>query len=327
MAQTIQTYKKWLELLADCNSKLLPIQCPPSPSPAPTTMVIAPTTSKAVLALANIPNYKMPISWDGEWRVHNWHPNLSPRNQKFCTTTTRKVKQPLPDCQWMMVVKHPTYYTPKASHNHIQEMEPTLTDWQAYIKNLPEDIEWVFTHSNIIEMGPWLAEMLTNKGITAISDGSFKDKQGTAAWVCYTKSVPKQALMQGAITTPGYPNVQGSYWSKLAGIYGIVTTILMICKFHKIMRGNILVICDGESTLKWCFKQQTCNPAEKHFNIIHGIWTIMQETPLTWQCKHIRGHQDKAKLEKSHKACWSTAMDTAAKNHWEKSKTTQTQQF
>jgi len=117
--------------------------------------------------------------------------------------------------------------------------------------------------------------MLTNKGITAISDGSFKDKQGTAAWVCYTKSAPKQAIMQGALTTPGYPNVQGSYWIKLAGIYRIVTTISMVCKFHKIMKGNILVICDGESALKWCFKQQTCNPAEKHFDIIHALWTIM----------------------------------------------------
>jgi len=44
----------------------------------------------------------------------------------------------------------------------------------------------------------------------------------------------------------------------------------------------------------------------------------MQEMPLTWQWEHIRGHQDEAKLEKSHKAHWNAAMDTAAKKNWDK---------
>jgi len=129
---------------------------------------------------------------------------------------------------------------------------------------------------------------------------------------------PKTNIVHGTLTTPGNPDTQGSYWSELAGISGIVTTILIISKFYQITQGTVLVICNGESTLKCCFKQQTCNPIEKHFDIVHAICTIMHKMSLTMQWEHVWGHQDKAKLEKSDKACWNAAMDMAAKNHWEK---------
>jgi len=114
------------------------------------------------------------------------------------------------------------------------------------------------------------------------------------------------------------------YQSKLTGIYNIVTIILTISKFYQITQGMVQVICDGESALKHCFKQQTCNPTEKHFDIIHTIWSTMHETSLTWQWEHTQGHQDNAELARSNKACWNAAMDTAAKNIWKKAKITQT---
>jgi len=83
---------------------------------------------------------------------------------------------------------------------------------------------------------------------TAISNGSFKDKQGTAAWMFYDSQDPSTSIGQGKLTTPGMAESQGSYQCKLAGLYGIAVTTNTICNFHHILHGEILVICDR----KWC---------------------------------------------------------------------------
>jgi len=71
------------------------------------------------------------------------------------------------------------------------------------------------------------------------------------------------------------------------GIYGIITTIAKVCKFYQITHSTVQVIGNGESALKCCFKQQVCNPTEKHFDIIHAIWTTMWEMSLQWQWEHV----------------------------------------
>jgi len=74
-----------------------------------------------------------------------------------------------------------------ATYGHISE--PTTTvNWTTYLANLPEDIKWVFANSNIRETSPTLAETLACEPIIAVSNGSYKDTQGTATWVVYMDS-------------------------------------------------------------------------------------------------------------------------------------------
>jgi len=95
-----------------------------------------------------------------------------------------------------------------------------------------------------------LAETLACEPIIAVSNGSYKDTQGTATWVVYMDSAWTTAISQGVLTTQGSATSQGLYRSKLVGIYGIVTTIAMVGKFYQITQGTVQVICDGESALK-----------------------------------------------------------------------------
>jgi len=157
------------------------------------------------------------------------------------------------NCQCITVTKNNTFYTISAHHGHINKPN-TTADWMAYLGNLPEEAKWVFIHSNLKETRPCLAATLACELIIAVSDGSFKDTQGTATWVMYTKSTPKMAIAHGVLMTPGQPNSQSLYRSELAGIYGIVTTIAMICKFYQTDQGSVQVICNGESALKCFFK-------------------------------------------------------------------------
>jgi len=86
----------------------------------------------------------------------------------------------------------------------------------------------------------------------AVSDGSFKDGQGTTAWMFHDSSNPKTSLGEGALTTPGAICAQGSYRSKLSGIYGIVITINVLAMYYQQPHGSILIVCDGEAVLQKC---------------------------------------------------------------------------
>jgi len=63
-------------------------------------------------------------------------------------------------------------------------------------------------HSNIIETGPVLVEMLMKETVIAVSDGSYK---GMTAWVFYTELASKIDISQGTLATPGNPDTQGLY--------------------------------------------------------------------------------------------------------------------
>ncbi len=102
-----------------------------------------------------------------------------------------------------------------------------------------------------------------------VSDGSFKNRFGMAAWVYYNNET-NVLLSSDKLVTPGYPEDQSSYQSKISRIYGIVATIVEMELFHDLGGGSIKVACDGESALHRCFKPWVSNPLAKHFDMIQA---------------------------------------------------------
>jgi len=194
--------------------------------------------------------------------------------------------------------------------NHIQ-----LQMWEEFVNNLSKNQKWVFQHLTLTNEGTPIIQAITSGHAMAVSDGSFKDNQGTMAWMIYDTRNPKVALGQGVITTPGSTTAQGSYRRELAGIYGLVTTINILTKYHGQAQGSILIICDGEAALNKSMKPWMSNPLEKHFDIIHMIHIGVRATKLQWKSKHIKGHQTEEALALSDKARWNDTMDKAAKQH------------
>jgi len=174
----------------------------------------------------------------------------------------------------------------------------------------------VFQHLTLTDKGKPIIQAITDGHAVAVSNGSFKDNQGTAAWMIYDMRNPKVALGQGVITTPGSRMAQRLYWSKLADIYGIVTTINALTKYHGHSQGSILTISNGEVALNKSMKPWTSNPLEKHFDIIHTICIGVRATKIQWKTKHIKGHQTEEALALSDKARWNDAMGKAVKQHW-----------
>jgi len=64
---------------------------------------------------------------------------------------------------------------------------------------------------------------LSNGKGFAISDGSFKDKAGTAVWIIKDRNANLQIIRQGH--TPRQPSNHSSLWSEMAGILGVLYTL------------------------------------------------------------------------------------------------------
>jgi len=265
--------------------------------------------------------------WNGQWQIHARHRGYLNHNPKYWVSPSRTIETLPLDCQWVTIKHSGTYLSTTYGHGHIETMAETPATWQEHINQLPAKHKSIFQHLKLKEDGQPILQAISNRHVVAVSDRSFKESQGTAAWVFYDDCDLKTALGEGVMMTPGATWAQGLYQSKLAGIYGIVSTVNALLNFHWQEHGVILIVWNGESALNKSMKPWASNPLDKQFDIIQAIWARMHKTKLKWTSEHIKGHQDQEALALSDKARWNNAMDTVAKNHWEKYKRTQIQKY
>jgi len=96
--------------------------------------------------------------------------------------------------------------------------------WDEHLQNLPLDKKWALSHLNLLDDGAPLGEAIRTGHACMVSNGSFKEQFGMAAWVFYHGKM-NATLGNGKLITLGYPDDQCTYRSELSGIYGIVSTI------------------------------------------------------------------------------------------------------
>jgi len=107
--------------------------------------------------------------------------------------------------------------------------------------------------------------MLTNQAV-AVSDVSYQNDSGTAAWIIEGSMGANQ--IQGSMITPGTTGNHSSFQSEVAGIYGILLTPFALYNNIANTMGRIKIICDGKLVLE-CIKSKktprsicrSCGPA------------------------------------------------------------------
>jgi hypothetical protein len=123
---------------------------------------------------------------------------------------------------------------------------PTLTT--------PDDTEeqWWF---EIVDAPTSIQPILQGitKGTTVwVTDGSFKDKQGTAGFIL----LPNIDSQEGLILvnqTPGCGEDIDAYRAEAAGIYGCVAFTNKLMTHHKLDQGSVTMACDCLSALRTIF--------------------------------------------------------------------------
>jgi hypothetical protein len=139
--------------------------------------------------------------------------------------------------------------------------------------------------------GITIAQALKNKAAIAVSDGSFKDSYGTAAWV--VEGLNSYGRMMGQVITPGGPSDHSSYRSELSGIYSILVVVNQLCAHYKIVDGEIELACDGLSAINKAFSAVSIlNIDDSNYDLLGAIQHQWKNSPVHWKFRHVKGHQD-----------------------------------
>ena len=95
--------------------------------------------------------------------------------------------------------------------------------------------------------------MIHSHTAIALSDGSYKNGYGAAAWVLEGDN--KHGRISGAAIVPGEGVDHSSYRSEVTGLYCIILIITRLVEYHKVEEGTITVGCDGQSALVTVFSR------------------------------------------------------------------------
>jgi len=109
-----------------------------------------------------------------------------------------------------------------------------------------------------------LLDALTQGWGYAVSDSSFKDDNGLAAWIIEGHNSTQQLV--GQVRTPGHPVDHSSFRSEVAGIVGVLYTLT----FWPPCSGkpDLQLACDGLSVVKRLTNQKPIEPTEPHADIL-----------------------------------------------------------
>jgi hypothetical protein len=165
-------------------------------------------------------------------------------------------------------------------------MQGKPSSFSQFLSTIHQDAKWVV--GNVEVCGDWQTWALSNRHMLyGVSDGSFKDKFGTAAYVIGVIDKP-QIYMRGRVVTPGNPEEQNAFRSELAGIYAITVMHWAVCEFFKLEQGQIELACDGKSALHQAqWSEDFINIQYPHYDMILAIRSIRQRTNWNWLWRHV----------------------------------------
>jgi exonuclease III len=154
----------------------------------------------------------------------------------------------------------------------------------------------------------------------AVTDGSFKDSLGTAAFTIQPNLEFESEIHSYIMVnqTPGYSEDMDAYRAELGGIFGIIDLANQLCTEYSLTAGSITVGCDCASALTNITCHSPIGSQRPHNDILTGIRFLLKASPLTWEFHHVRGHQDDhigySLLDRW--AALNVDMDLLAKMYW-----------
>ena len=180
----------------------------------------------------------------------------------------------------------------------------------------PPGFQWAITEMSMDDNGLTIAAALQAGNAIAVSDGSFKDSQGTAAFVIEGEA--SEGRLVGVNVIPGEEESQSPYRSELGGVAGILEALHCICIAHSVTAGHVTIGLDGEQAMKEAFSKWPLDPSRPDYDMLQHIRGMIRESPLTFDSRWIESHQDDSKSLK-HLDRWgrlNVECDGLAKSFW-----------
>jgi hypothetical protein len=180
----------------------------------------------------------------------------------------------------------------------------------------PLDFRWAITEMSVNDNGTEIADALQEGTAVAVSDGSYKDAQGTSAFVIEGSS--SVGRLVGVNVIPGEEESQSPYRSELGGVAGILEALHCMCVAHSITKGHVTVGLDGEQAMKEAFSKWPLDPSRPDYDLLQHIRGMIHASPLKFTSRWIQSHQDDYKSV-AHLDRWgklNVECDGLAKGFW-----------
>ena len=151
---------------------------------------------------------------------------------------------------------------------------------------------------------------LRTGGAIAVSDGSYANGAGTAAWI-----VTDQCnSISGLCVLPGSPSYHNSFRSELGGIYGILHFLWCLEQSFPGEPFYLAIYCDGlEAVKKASCPLQWARGAGPQYDLLSAIWKFRHELRSHLSFHHVKGHQSLPYEELDFPSKMNHLMDTRAK--------------
>jgi hypothetical protein len=164
-----------------------------------------------------------------------------------------------------------------------------------------------------------LAKSIRQGTAVAVTDGSFKDTMGTAAYVLQDCLIDPTCRIVSVNQTPGRAKDHTPYRAEIGGVLGIVLTLDKICDEHDIEEGHVTLGCDCESALTTIFEHDYSTPTQANADLIGLTRHHLSSLTVSVTPKKIRAHQDDNKpLHRlSQWELLNVEMDRIAKSYWQ----------
>jgi len=184
------------------------------------------------------------------------------------------------------------------------------TSWQQFQSSkFWRDWKWEITVVGEVQE---IVAAITDGTALAVSDGSYKEGRGAAAWTIEGHSAKDKVT--GACLVPGTPKDHSTFQSEAMGILGTFLTLHHLLGEDGPAVGNLTFSCNGQSALNRAAASQPIGITEPHADILSAIINVRKRIPFKISFKHVRGHQDTGHpmvLEQD--AMLNVAMDQQAK--------------
>jgi hypothetical protein len=172
------------------------------------------------------------------------------------------------------------------------------------------------TEMEVEDNGIEIAKDLVQGSAIAVSDGSFKNQQGTAAFIIEGTSSTGRLI--GVNIIPGASDSQSPYRSELGGITGTVEALHCICVIHRITQGAVEVGLDGNHAMKEAFGNWPLDPSRPDCAMLQHIRGMIKASALKFTSKWIESHQDDhtSLSQIDHRGQLNVECDGLAKGFW-----------
>jgi len=133
------------------------------------------------------------------------------------------------------------------AYPHIEQIQPlNQQTFQQALSDIKEHW-WVVTHLHNDHLEEHLITVIQNQTLMAVSDGSFKDKIGTSAFILHSGDITQS--MWGVNAIPGPTHIQPAFHSELAGILGSLILVQTLCTTGNIETGEVTIALNSQQAI------------------------------------------------------------------------------